>query len=463
MYFFALAAAGLMTACSSDDAVSNGGGADETALVPIQIGVSPTEVTTRGTGTVGGTGTDADPNNWAGQLVKIYMLERGSMKVAEFTNFNDETYPTVIYKNAEFKTPTTGTTGIATATDNSIKYYPLQGKFDFWGYRIDDATALNESEDGGLDYTSGPVAVNAEGAKVEDADIASAVAYVTKFSINGSQDIMSGKAALTSTQTAQIENDGTWKEEKEDDYYSSYAARHGVQPSITFNHLLTRLNFVVKPGTAKAAGSESEDGGVSAVKIHSIKVTSPYIATLPVAYTADYTGEQGISFEKEEDGSYETTQFTLMQRNSGEGTTAADDLVAIDETNGISLEGQWDNDADKAKTLNVGEALLVAPGLSEYTLEGVMSQKVPVSTTTTDLKEVKVPFTAKIKLTDGGNFVAGSTYTVNITLYSLEKIEVTADLKAWEQGGETEEIESDDNATDDNTDTTGGDGSGEEV
>ena len=70
--FFALAAVGMLSSCSSDDVVSSGSDpVDDNSLVPIRIGLGQT--ITRGTGTVGGF-DDTNDNVWNRQLVNIYML-----------------------------------------------------------------------------------------------------------------------------------------------------------------------------------------------------------------------------------------------------------------------------------------------------------------------------------------------------------------------------------------------------
>lgn len=81
MFFFALAAAGMLTACSNDDTLG-GNGEQNVSEQQIRLGVASSKVQTRGTGTVGGM-TD-DENVWAGQTLWVYMLQKGSMDLAVY-------------------------------------------------------------------------------------------------------------------------------------------------------------------------------------------------------------------------------------------------------------------------------------------------------------------------------------------------------------------------------------------
>lgn len=134
MFFFALAAAGMLTACSNDDTLG-GNGEQNVSEQQIRLGVASSKVQTRGTGTVGGM-TD-DENVWAGQTLWVYMLQKGSMDLAVYKS------PTVgttagteleVFNNKEFKAPNTADktkSGLATTADGTIAYYPVSGNYDF--------------------------------------------------------------------------------------------------------------------------------------------------------------------------------------------------------------------------------------------------------------------------------------------------------------------------------------------
>ena len=142
MFFFALAAAGMLTACSNDDTLG-GNGEQNVSEQQIRLGVASSKVQTRGTGTVGGM-TD-DENKWAGQTLWVYMLQKGSMELGYYktpTEAAGAAVGTAVFDNKEFKAPNTAAStvsGLATTADGAIAYYPVSGNYDFWGYRVDDA------------------------------------------------------------------------------------------------------------------------------------------------------------------------------------------------------------------------------------------------------------------------------------------------------------------------------------
>ena len=123
--------------------------------------------------------------------------------------------------------------GEAMNADKSINYYPLSGNFDFYGYHLDDA----------LDGTTAATYDADDRPFKKTADL-----WTVPFIIDGSQDLMSTKAALTAGDITKL-GSATYK-----DFYSAKAARKKVQPVLSFNHLLSRFVFFVKAGRESAAG-----------------------------------------------------------------------------------------------------------------------------------------------------------------------------------------------------------------
>lgn len=244
--FATVAIATLFASCSSDDFVAPKVASEdvpvEEGLVPIQIGVgSHIDVSTRGTGTVGSVGADGKQNFWYGQKINVFMTQKDANNQTTMTlaSNNGE----ALYENALMVTPGTGNivptndiptydvpqaSGQAMLVDGSIKYYPINGNFDFFGYHGDGATAvpaLNQAED----------------------------AFEATFTIDGSQDLMAAKAKLNEAQTGIMNAEGDANKNR---YYSAYAARRKVQPILEFDHLLTRLQFNIKAGNKETAGVE---------------------------------------------------------------------------------------------------------------------------------------------------------------------------------------------------------------
>lgn len=407
MFFFALAAAGMLTACSNDDTLG-GNGEQNASEQQIRLGVASSKVQTRGTGTVGGM-TD-DDNKWAGQTLWVYMLQKGSMDLALYKApaAGGVATPDVdVFNNKEFKAPTTADntkSGLATTADGTIAYYPVSGNYDFWGYRVDDAAV------GGT-----PVVKTVDDAGTE-VEANAATKRVVDIEIDGSQDIMAGKAAPSADEVTKL---GGYA----DNFYSAYAARKGVQPNITFEHLLTRFTFEVRAGSKATAGLPA-GGNTDAVKVTGVSVGSKTTGTLTVAYTgATKKAAELLTFTGD------ASPLILKQRDEA----VADNNASLVALKPVTLT--WTDDAATiGDVLKVGEALLVAPGETEYPLTIALSQdvlqKVGENKVTMPLEQK-----ATIKMDGTKTFEPGKSYKVTITVYGLEDIRVTATLVPWADGG----------------------------
>lgn len=403
--FLSLAAAATLSSCNSGDSVAPDFDAE---LQPIQLGISNAtlETETRGTGTVGD--TSATANEWKGQNFNVYMLckdvaGKDSMAIAKFSGAE-------IYNNAQFVAPNGGAMNIATPVDAQTKYYPSTRNFNFYAYRLDDAGTAAPSFDANNDSLSVP------------------------FSIDGSQDIMVAKAYLTTDANGAKQSDllyfGSTTSQKKANaarYYSAFSARHGVQPIFTFRHLLTRLNFQILPCNATA--TDPTNGLV----IDQIKVVSTKKnGVLTIAGKDDNT--TGTLRQKITWGAAGIFDYLLQQRQAAD----ADKNMNLETLASLDLQGdpyysttaasdgrQTEDKAAAAQ--NIGEALLLAPEASyELHVIGHVNLK-DKGVQNFDFKDV-------IKLSKG-SFAAGSSYTVVVSVYGYEKMEVTAKLTAWKKGG----------------------------
>lgn len=408
MFFFALAAAGMLTACSNDDTLG-GNGDQNVSEQQIRLGVASSKVQTRGTGTVGG--MTEDENKWAGQTLWVYMLQKGSMELGYYKTPAEAAgaaVGTAVFDNKEFKAPNTAentVSGLATTADGAIAYYPVSGNYDFWGYRVDDA--VTGTPDVKL---------------MDDTDTETTADLATKrvvaIEIDGSQDIMAGKATPS---TAEVDKLGNYGE----NFYSAYAARKGVQPNITFNHLLTRFTFEVRAGS-KATAGEGASGNTEAVRVQGVSVESLTNGKLTVAYKGE-TKEAADLLTFTGDAS----PLTLKQRAAG-AVDNNDPLVDLVE---VPLTWPAVGEATVGDVIPVGEALLVAPGQTEYPLTIALAQKVKKNVADTEKEDMALEQKATIKMDGVKAFEPGKSYKVTITVYGLEEIEVTATLVPWADGG----------------------------
>lgn len=413
----AVASLGLLASCSSDDDLSTGGnGKDDLQKIKIGMGVQA-NVATRGTGTVGAVG--AENNKWAKQTVNVYMLNKGTLDLAKFGE-------DPIYENTVLTTPTDNASGIATELVEGVaqyKYYPTtKTAFDFWGYRLDDANdTIAADQDGSA--TAAAIKSN------KFVPYTSGDSLLIGFKIDGTQDIMAGKAVPTEEEITKCGG--------EDNIYSAFAARRDVQPNIKFEHLLSRLNFQVLDGKK----TETTDPD-KAVKVTGITVKSKATGKLVIAYQGEATTFANVSdqlivdkYADEVKDAALLKELKVMKRADGAALT--DKLVDL-----TPVTPAWNN--GMAMATQVGEALLAIPA-DKYEITINLKQKVQVkgdklAPQEGDFEEKPYTYTADLKNTvnpDKG-FEPGYSYNVTITVYGLSEIQITTTLTPWKDGGNIE-------------------------
>lgn len=415
----AVASLGLLASCSSDDDLSTGGnGKDGLQQIKIGMGVQA-NVATRGTGTVGAVG--AENNKWANQTVNVYMLNKGTLDLAKF---GEEP----IYDNTVLTTPDGNDSGIASELDEhgvaQYKYYPTtKTAFDFWGYRLDDADVTAAGDQVG----------SATAAAIENNKFVPYIngdSLLIGFKIDGTQDIMAGKAVPTQEDITKCDG--------EDNIYSAFAARRDVQPNIKFEHLLSRLNFQVLDGKK----TETTDPD-KAVKVTGITVKSKATGKLVIAYQGEVTTFTNVSdqliVDKYEDPEAEAALYTdLKVKQRAEGAPLTQNLEDL-----TPVTPKWNN--GMAMATQVGEALLAIPA-DKYDITINLQQKVQVkgdknSPIDPDDFQIKdYTYTAELTNTvnPGQGFEPGYSYNVTITVYGLSEIQITTTLIPWKDGGNIE-------------------------
>lgn len=419
-YFFAFATAIVAFAsCSSSDETT--GNEDVTELTPsIKVGVgTPVSITeSRGTGAVGETTlTEGETQNvWKAQIVNVYMVEKGTTKLAYFDE-NRRKSDNPIYESESFTTPTDATlNGLASPTNGIVKYYPVKGNFDFWGYRLDDCEKT---------VADAPIR------KEESATSNNKISY--NFTIDGSQDILAGKAKATADDLVKLNGNDTRA-------FSAYAARLDIHPNIMFKHLLTRLTFEIKAGKEPAAVTVDNPGGVW---IDSVEIKALSKGNLVVAYTDGAKNKDGKTISSVNDqitfDTESTAPFYLKQRPSEDENVP---LVKLEPITPI-----WDGtDVDPAtgycnKALKFGESLIV-PAASEYDMVFYAKQIKdptyiydPASADPSDKAEIynnkTIWYPLDVKLERTGGFLPGHSYKVTIVVNGLEDIKLFTTLDKW--------------------------------
>lgn len=387
--FAAILAMGALSSCSNDTENIAPESAQNDGRQPIILGVgNPNAVTvTRGTGTVGDIG---DASKWNGEELNLLMLNKGELKYAVDTdNSADENNPDKLFANEAMFAPVGEDGTMQMKPGAPARFYPANGRYDFFAYHIDDAAVASDLNTEGTDKWTIP------------------------FTINGSQDLMVGKAELTEEQTAKMTSEGL----KPEEFYCAKSSRHGIIPTMSFKHLLTRLTFTVKPGDDKASGEGGDE--TRAVRVAEISVKSKTTGKMVVAYTGSVAEENLIEWDEQD-----LSKVVLQERV---GTS----LSTLQKMSEVSLYN-----VDMETGVRAGEALLVSPE-KEYIMHIVLHQ-MPVGTD----KEMSNTFEVPVR-TGAGAFLAGSSYNVNITLYGMQRIDVNAVLTPWKNGGPIDVIPED--------------------
>lgn len=384
---------GALSSCSNDSESVSQPGVDPEGREVIQLAVgngAGLSVSTRGTGMVG----DTVNANWNGETLNIMMLNHGTLVYAADADIQGNAIE--VMPNVALTAPVGAGTGFVTGAfsqDKQYFYYPTVGNFDFYGYHVDDAKL------------SDPY-VSAENDQL----------MVVDFDIDGSQDLMTAKANFTAdslkAQEAVAPEYYDWNvSQNKERNYSAFAARRGTQPTLVFNHWLTKLNFKFVIPESEAPVIDEENGVNTTIYIDSISLNGLHKGQLVVANTA---GEPGQIMWDEAD----VKTMWLMEKVEGETY-----LQAL-STQALSTEVQ-----------DLGAGMMLAPA-AEYEATIYMHQT-PAGRTEAITKPI--PMTIKLPANAASAvFAAGTAYNVVVTVYGLQEIQVTTELTNWIDGGDIE-------------------------
>ena len=407
----AILAAGFVS-CSDNDVDGTMQVPAEESATPILFNVGNGRVeiqqntpATRGTGTVGDTiGTG---NIWHGESLNVYMFKKDSLVLA---TENDGTTP--IFENALVSAPhskkdQTGVVYADYASENGVKYYPMNGNYDFFAYRADDAV---------------------NGAPATDSvDVKKATRMFIPVRIDGTQDLMIAKATPDT-----LTVDSALRAR----CYSAYSARRSVQPHFKFEHLLSRLKFFATPHAKKD----------TIVRVESIKVlgkdwvvenadgdTTKFVkgACTDAEFTIAWVGNRPAAL-LDSLKNPNSTDIALMQVDTA-AINAGNDSVNVDLVALTPFAPVWNKTINEGVKTQVGESMLLFPAES-YVMEITLSQNIakagePDSIITNKLyNELKLPVDAQGAPV---GFKAGNQYHINFVVYGLEEIKLELELTPW--------------------------------
>lgn len=352
----------LFSSCHKNE--SNG--SEETVYdnspVPIRLSAGePSYVTTKA-------GLDA----WDNSELFVFGLKRtpGSVVGSGVYNFDD--VANVV--DVKVSGVSGKSAGLDLKTENGAPYFYSEKEiYDFYGYHLG-------------------------GAVVSDKKI-SKDSYSYTVTFDGSNDLMCAK---TNRQKDLEKSDRT--DVSEEEIYSAWAARRGIHPTLIFDHLLTRLNFIIK-------GKGTNYGDVIVTGIDVMGVNSGVLTVVgnDLGFVPDAAAEPvSLSLKTAQDEEF-----------SGE--------VVEENRSNLPLGGK-------------GACIMIAPGVEEIEVAIHMKERLSGKL----LEDYK--FTAKasqiLKKDEDGNIVsvhhfeAGNSYDFFITLYGPSEIVISAYLNNWEPGGD---------------------------
>lgn len=492
-FFYAAMAVALMASCTSEDSpVVDPITPDEDDKVAIQLGIdAPTvnaSVGGRAVGSVGDVASTGE-NKWNSQQLFITMIDKSTNDV-EYVKGEDgsdtatpllghETYTYIAPKASEnngsgnIRIYTKDNGYDATNDNGTLKYvyYPVSGTYDFLGWHIDDATNGT---------ANGKPAVTINGTKKA----------VEGIVITGQQDIMGARTKEFTADNYQPAENATLNFNELIGWdFSARTARNGIQPKLKFEHQLARLKFFVKAGSESAAEyvyTPGQDGATGTWAKKADKTHTPTGATAAITTTeAMYVkaivaknmanklnmdlaaqGDDGLLHVVTTADTPGTNKanFNLFSRDTDGKMKETLDLVAPavyvnDVRNLADGEEVADVDLNKfEKGTPVGESIMFLPVANStedevnlsITLQQLVKDTENETAVTEDakytytLKEQSADLTVKatsVKTAEGTNatkFEAGKSYNVYITIYGFERIEVSAELTAWEMGGDVD-------------------------
>ena len=354
LFFFAIAALGMTVACQKEVKVENPD-IDDNAPAEIVFGVNAPSITV--------TKTKAAVEDWTG-TPDVYIF---SGVVGE--KGMDFTTPLIYNAKAQVSGGNTGATVKFAAADGSyttpaVHYYEVDKTYNFYGYYKGDAVITGDEIKNESNVLTAEV------------------------TIDGDDDIM-----VATTDPAADLNKATYPVKLEK-VYSAYAARRNVQPTLTFEHTLSRFKFETIQG-------HTDNQNTANVKITKLGLYGKNKGTLTIAPTQ--------SFEATPDA---TEAYIYNDVN--------DTDKSIDPETGVKP---------------CGSDLMVFPGDEEIMLEVTLTPDDQSLSSYAQTIEVTL-VAEEITKGESDTFEAGKQYTVTITVYDLEQIAVTANLTEWGEGGE---------------------------
>lgn len=419
----------LFAACSSSDDVVEVtdyyNDANPTSMERIILGTGTPVSLTRSIGSIGDVAAAA--NKWNEESLYIFAIEKDSAMIKKH----------MIIDNQHAKAPKGETVGDIKWDANEIKYYPYTGIYDFYGYYTDDANSKAATP--AIGYAKDSLTV--------------------PFKIDGTQDLMSAKAVLTTQNKADmiqglinngklsgaantfIDGNGdivstvsaTDKKKILDEYekcFSSYASRRGAQPTLQFKHLLTRLKFYMIAGEDQAKLHYKDSINPSDIT-DTIRHGGVFIDSIRLA---SFT--EGKIVIRRDSGRVDADTTKVDTIHLMERTKYGDPLTKLKPYQAPKNKIEYGPLAKKLSELGtpIGESLLLVPAYS-YKANIYTKQEIDKYFNFIDPDKQTQKIDWDIHLDDGTPFLPGYSYNIYIIVYGAQTIQVKAELSGWLEGG----------------------------
>lgn len=346
--------------------------------VPVLVGVGNSGLPyTRGSGAV----DDADGRQWADVNIYVYAFNRDGSSFASTAVSGNGCLIDASVDNSRWtagrKAYYDGSDGYLTWADSDKEVYYPNGReiYDFYAYYIDNLNIPQTAVQRSKDKITLPV------------------------TIDGSMDLMTGKAPLKDDVFKGTLYSETEKSLIRKYAFSSYTARRNINPRLEFVHHLTRLRFEIYPAS----------DGSNTVMVNSITVKSKTSGTFTVVSRDE--SKLGVDFSS--DKNYR--ELILRERD---GSALKQDTYHTD------YQGDFTDVLYERPHVQVGGSLLVAPD-TEYEVN-------------MEMKEVKgqtYHTKSSFSIRSASGFQAGSQYVVRLSIYGMMDIRPNVEVEPWGTGG----------------------------
>ena len=324
--------------------------------------------------------TKASVDYWNGQTVYVIGYDNAKIgtatEVSEGDVFIMPNIPGIVPENAAYSEE-----ALKGELDFGEKFYYDEDvkSYDFVGYYLGDNVA---TEAGNITVENGIMTVD--------------------FEIDGTQDVLAATTDRLNAEERKFEEEeGVWKVVREDYVYSAFAARRDVQPTLKFNHMLTKFSFKVKYG--------SEEGARD-FKLKTIALATYTNGTLTLnpedrKPVANYNGEA------------EAVKDTVKINNE---SVVFEDYTGVDDDSLYKPYGEC----------------MVLSGETSYNMKLTYFQEHTDDKNHDFSKDIEIENVNWINDGDRTDtFQPGKHYVVYVTVYGLEEIKVDVKLERWDEEG----------------------------